>query len=49
MKAATNRHELFAEILYNSMKGAGTRDDSLIRMIMGHSEASDYIFSTKRK
>ncbi|KAL5969531.1 Annexin A7 [Taenia solium] len=38
LEAATNRIKCYAKILYDSMKGLGTRDETLIRMIVGHSE-----------
>ncbi|VDL94924.1 unnamed protein product [Schistocephalus solidus] len=38
VKTAINRNEAYAEILYNTMKGAGTHDDNLVRMIIAHSE-----------
>ncbi|KAL5108820.1 Annexin A7 [Taenia crassiceps] len=38
MQAATNVNDTIIEMLYKSMKGAGTNDDSLIRLILAHSE-----------
>nr|VZI51207.1 unnamed protein product [Spirometra erinaceieuropaei] len=38
VKTAINRTEAYAEILYQTMKGAGTHDDNLVRMIIAHSE-----------
>ncbi len=32
------------EMLYRSMKGMGTNDDSLIRIILAHSEVCDILF-----
>ncbi|VDM31471.1 unnamed protein product [Hydatigera taeniaeformis] len=40
VKTAINKNECIADILYNSMAGAGTHDDNLIRVIMAYSEAS---------
>nr|CDS27552.1 annexin [Hymenolepis microstoma] len=36
LKAALNRDRFHAEVLYKSMKGAGTHDENLVRMIMAH-------------
>ncbi|KAL3875772.1 hypothetical protein ACJMK2_033689 [Sinanodonta woodiana] len=36
--SALNRPEYFADVLYDSMKGAGTRDSTLIRVIVSRSE-----------
>lgn len=38
IKAVRNRPGYFAELLYNSMKGFGTRDTDLIRIIVTRSE-----------
>ncbi|VUZ52612.1 unnamed protein product [Hymenolepis diminuta] len=38
MQTAANRDETIAEMFYNSMKGIGTNDDSLIRLLLAHSE-----------
>lgn len=38
IKAIRNRPAFFAELLYNSMKGMGTRDTDLIRIIVTRSE-----------
>ncbi|VDN19390.1 unnamed protein product [Dibothriocephalus latus] len=38
VKTAIDRNKTYAEILYKTMKGLGTRDDNLIRMIIAHSE-----------
>uniref|UniRef100_A0A0R3WA18 Annexin n=1 Tax=Taenia asiatica TaxID=60517 RepID=A0A0R3WA18_TAEAS len=38
MQTATNLNETIVEMLYKSMKGAGTNDDSLIRILLAHSE-----------
>nr|CDS27550.1 annexin [Hymenolepis microstoma] len=38
MQTAANRDETVAEMFYNSMKGMGTNDDNLIRLILVHSE-----------
>uniref|UniRef100_A0A5K3F056 Annexin n=1 Tax=Mesocestoides corti TaxID=53468 RepID=A0A5K3F056_MESCO len=40
VKTAINKNECIADILYNSMAGAGTHDDNLIRVIMAYSETS---------
>ncbi|KAM3176049.1 hypothetical protein ACTXT7_007279 [Hymenolepis weldensis] len=36
LKTALNRDRFYAEVLYRSMKGAGTHDEDLVRMIMAH-------------
>jgi hypothetical protein len=38
IKVIRNRSSFFAELLYNSMKGMGTRDNDLIRLIVSRSE-----------
>jgi annexin A7/11 len=38
VKSIRNRTAYFAELLYNSMKGLGTRDTDLIRLIVSRSE-----------
>uniref|UniRef100_A0A914QX91 Annexin n=1 Tax=Panagrolaimus davidi TaxID=227884 RepID=A0A914QX91_9BILA len=38
IKCIRNRNGYFAELLYNSMKGMGTRDNDLIRLIVSRSE-----------
>lgn len=38
MKAARNKPKYYAEQLYESMKGAGTRDDDLIRLLVTRAE-----------
>ena len=38
MKAARNKPKYYAEQLYESMKGAGTRDDDLIMLLVTRSE-----------
>jgi annexin A7/11 len=38
VKCARNRPQYFAEQLYKSMKGAGTADDTLIRIVVSRSE-----------
>ncbi|VDN14627.1 unnamed protein product [Dibothriocephalus latus] len=38
VRTALDKYKTYAEILYRSMKGLGTHDDSLIRLIMAHSE-----------
>ena len=38
MKCAENRHRYFAELLENAMKGIGTNDNTLIRIIVSRSE-----------
>ncbi len=42
-------NETVAEMLYRSMKGAGTNDDSLIRIILAHSEVIFLLFQGCRK
>ena len=41
--SARNRPEYFADKLYKSMKGAGTNDSTLIRIVVSRSEVSCYI------
>eukprot|EP00108_Taenia_solium_P002671 TsM_000538900 transcript=TsM_000538900 gene=TsM_000538900 len=36
LKTALNRKRFYAEVLYRSMKGIGTHDENLVRMIMAH-------------
>lgn len=36
LKTALNRERFYAEVLYRSMKGLGTHDENLVRMIMAH-------------
>ncbi|VUZ52614.1 unnamed protein product [Hymenolepis diminuta] len=36
LKTALNRERFYAEVLYKSMKGLGTHDEDLVRMIMAH-------------
>ncbi|KAH9284095.1 Annexin A13 [Echinococcus granulosus] len=36
LKTALNRKRYYAEVLYQSMKGVGTHDENLVRMIMAH-------------
>ncbi|KAL5109528.1 Annexin A13 [Taenia crassiceps] len=36
LKTALNRKRFYAEVLYQSMKGIGTHDENLVRMIMAH-------------
>ncbi|KAM7534942.1 hypothetical protein Aperf_G00000095750 [Anoplocephala perfoliata] len=36
LKSALNRERFYAEVLYRSMKGLGTHDENLVRMIMAH-------------
>jgi len=38
VKSIRSRNDYFAELLYNSMKGLGTRDNDLIRLIVTRSE-----------
>jgi len=38
VKSIRNRASFFAELLYNSMKGMGTRDNDLIRLVVTRSE-----------
>ncbi|VDK81949.1 unnamed protein product [Dibothriocephalus latus] len=38
VRTAINRNKAYAEVLYRTMKGAGTHDDNLVRMIIAHSE-----------
>ena len=38
--SARNRPEYFADKLQNAMKGAGTKDSTLIRIIVSRSEVS---------
>uniref|UniRef100_A0A5K3EY45 Annexin n=1 Tax=Mesocestoides corti TaxID=53468 RepID=A0A5K3EY45_MESCO len=37
-KTAVSRERYYAEVLYKSMKGLGTHDENLVRMIMAHCE-----------
>jgi len=38
VRAVQNKHAYFAQRLYNAMKGAGTKDDTLIRVIVSRCE-----------
>ncbi|KAM7536218.1 hypothetical protein Aperf_G00000095737 [Anoplocephala perfoliata] len=40
VKTAINKNECLADILFNSMAGAGTHDENLTRVIMAYSETS---------
>ncbi|VUZ52613.1 unnamed protein product [Hymenolepis diminuta] len=40
VKTAINKNECIADILFNSMAGAGTHDENLTRVIMAYSETS---------
>ncbi len=40
VKSVKNRGEYFAELLYKAMKGLGTDDDQLMRIIITRSEVS---------
>jgi len=40
IKTAKSRKRTIAEMLYDSMAGAGTRDDRLVRIIIAHSETN---------
>lgn len=41
VKYVKDREMYYADRLYNSMKGAGTDDCTLIRVIVTHSEVTD--------
>lgn len=45
MQTATDVNDTIVEMLYKSMKGAGTNDDSLIRLIMAHSEVVQWFLT----
>lgn len=46
VKCAKSETEYFTELLYDAMKGAGTNDDRLIRIIITRSEVSRYLCTT---
>lgn len=41
VQSALNRSAFFAERLYHSMKGAGTDDSTLVRIVVTRSEVSE--------
>lgn len=45
--SAKNRPEYFADKLYSAMKGAGTQDSTLIRIVVSRSEVSYLIMFIK--
>jgi hypothetical protein len=45
VKSVQNRPGYFAELLQKSMKGAGTKDEDLIRVLVSRSEVINLLFS----
>lgn len=43
---ARSRPRYFAEELYKSMKGAGTDDDTLVRIIVSRAEVDQILFDS---
>ncbi len=43
VKTAFHRDECLADLLRDSMKGAGTNDDALIRLVLAFSEVSKMV------
>ncbi len=48
VKTAFHRDECLADLLRDSMKGAGTNDDALIRLVLAFSEVSKMVSRTPR-